>query len=73
MPGLFSIPNVLDNPDGWGPTTEPEHLIGIPYAPFSKGDKVGRISDFAQTGFKYGGELLCSACFYLTARQVTVL
>ncbi|KAK9809722.1 hypothetical protein WJX73_010444 [Symbiochloris irregularis] len=52
---LFAIPDVLDNPEGWGPTTEPEHLKGIPYAPFSKGDKVGRISDFAQTGFKYGG------------------
>lgn len=55
MPGLFNIPDVIDNPDGWGPTTEPEHLRGIPYAPYSKGDKVGRISDFAQTGFKYGG------------------
>ena len=56
MPGLFSIPDVIDNPEGWGPTTEPEHLRGIPYAPYSKADKVGRISDFAQTGFKYGGE-----------------
>ncbi|BDA42750.1 Eukaryotic translation initiation factor 3 subunit D [Coccomyxa sp. Obi] len=52
----FEVPGIVDNADGWGPTTIPEHLEGLPYAPFGKGDKVGRISDFTQTGFnKYGG------------------
>jgi len=33
----------------------PELLEGVPYAPYTKGDKVGRISDFTQSGFnKYG-------------------
>lgn len=53
----FAVPGIVDNADGWGPTTIPEHLEGLPYAPFGKGDKVGRISDFTQTGFnKYGGK-----------------
>ncbi len=57
MPG-FSVPEVDANPDGWGPTTVPEQLDGIPYAPFGKGDKVGRVSDFTNSGFnKYGGAL----------------
>lgn len=55
MPAVFDIPDVPDNTDGWGPTTEPEELKGIPYAPFAKGEKLGRIADFAQTGYKYGG------------------
>ena len=55
MPG-FSVPEVDANPDGWGPTTVPEQLDGIPYAPFGKGDKIGRVSDFTNSGFnKYGG------------------
>ena len=46
---------MLDHPDGWGPTTEPDELKGIPYAPFIKGEKLGRIADFAQTGWGRGG------------------
>ena len=62
MPAVFSLPDVVDNTDGWGPTNEPEELKGIPYAPFLKSEKVGRIADFAQTGYnKYGGTSL-SAC-----------
>ncbi len=57
MPG-FSVPEVDANPDGWGPTTVPEQLDGVPYAPFGKGDKIGRVSDFTNSGFnKYGGML----------------
>ncbi len=60
MPAGFEVPNIVDNDEGWGPTTVPEHLEGLPYAPFGKGDKVGRISDFVQTGFnKYGGMYFC--------------
>lgn len=59
MPGqpFFQVPSVEDNEDGWGPTTVPQQLEGIPYAPFSKGDKVSKISDFTGSGFnRYGGE-----------------
>ena len=61
MPG-FSVPEVDANPDGWGPTTVPEQLDGVPYAPFGKGDKIGRVSDFTNSGFnKYGGLLIYAA------------
>ena len=59
MPGqpFFQVPSVEDNEDGWGPTTVPQQLEGIPYAPFSKGDKVSKISDFTGSGFnRYGGQ-----------------
>ena len=60
MPANFKVPAVEDNADGWGPTTVPEQLEGIPYAPFTKSEKIGRISDFTQSGFnKYGG-----VCFF---------
>lgn len=62
MPAQFKVPEVEDNEEGWGPTSVPDHLSGVPYAPFGKSDKVGRISDFTQTGGKYGGkEVDCSA------------
>lgn len=56
MPGAFAVPEVAANDEGWGPTTIPEQLDGVPYAPFGKGDKIGRVSDFTNSGFsKYGG------------------
>jgi len=55
MPAQFSISEVEDNEEGWGPTSIPDHLAGVPYAPYGKGDKVGKISDFTQAAGKYGG------------------
>ncbi len=59
MPGQlvgFSIPQTPENSEGWGPTTVPDELKDIPFAPFSKGDKLGRVSDFTSQGFnkQYG-------------------
>lgn len=56
MPAQFSISDVENNADGWGPMSIPDHLAGIPYAPFGKSDKVGKISDFTQAGKQYGGK-----------------
>lgn len=37
--------------DGWGPSvTEETTLNGVPYAPFSKGDKLGRMADWTSEG-----------------------
>ncbi len=56
---FFQVPTVEDNEDGWGPTTVPQQLEGIPYAPFSKGEKVSKISDFTGSGFnRFGGDKL---------------
>jgi hypothetical protein len=47
-PTRFSVPVIYDNPAGWGPTEEsiPQKFLEIPYAPFSKGDKIGKVADF---------------------------
>lgn len=57
MPAQFRVPEVEDNEEGWGPVSIPDHLSDIPYAPFGKGEKVGKISDFTQAGSKFGGVL----------------
>lgn len=37
----------LPDGDGWGPpVTSDITLNGVPYAPFSKGDKLGRMADW---------------------------
>lgn len=50
----FTVPAVSANADGWGPTTVPEALDGVPYAPFGKGDRIGRVADFTAAGLRYG-------------------
>lgn len=47
----FTLPPIHDNPDGgWGPSTSnlPEQFKfkDIPYAPYSKSDKLGRFADW---------------------------
>ncbi|THH14307.1 hypothetical protein EW146_g6016 [Bondarzewia mesenterica] len=47
----FSLPPINDNPDGgWGPSTSnlPQNykFKNIPYAPYSKSDKLGRFADW---------------------------
>eukprot|EP00026_Physarum_polycephalum_P005671 Phypoly_transcript_05706.p1 GENE.Phypoly_transcript_05706~~Phypoly_transcript_05706.p1 ORF type:complete len:594 (+),score=140.36 Phypoly_transcript_05706:52-1782(+) len=45
----FAVPIIIDNDDGWGPPTggvPSEKLAEIPYAPFSKSDKVGKSADW---------------------------
>ncbi|KAI9915517.1 hypothetical protein PsorP6_007281 [Peronosclerospora sorghi] len=42
----YEIPRVDVNTNGWGPTTLPEQFLNIPYAPFNKGDKLGKAADF---------------------------
>ncbi|KAG2495959.1 hypothetical protein HYH03_005889 [Edaphochlamys debaryana] len=57
MAAPFPVPAVTDNPDGWGPCTVPTHLKDIPFAPFNKGDKLGRVADWTQGAYgqKYAG------------------
>jgi translation initiation factor 3 subunit D len=47
MPG-FVLPPVEENAEGWGPTTVPEQFDGVPFMPYSKGERLGRIADFGQ-------------------------
>lgn len=42
----FFIPPVIeDNPDGWGPCAIPTAFKDIPYQPFSKGDRLGKVKN----------------------------
>ncbi|GBG75392.1 hypothetical protein CBR_g20021 [Chara braunii] len=52
MPAQFKVPNIPYNEDGWGPTHIPEQYKDVPYAPFSKGDRLGRASDWTNSGFR---------------------
>ncbi|KAA8519777.1 hypothetical protein F0562_014122 [Nyssa sinensis] len=49
----FDIGDVPCNPDGWGPpeSSSPllsNHPINVPFAPFSRSDKLGRIADWTR-------------------------
>ena len=45
----FTLPEIIDNENGWGPSPVmlPEQFRDIPYAPYSKADKLGRIADWS--------------------------
>lgn len=44
---LADLIAALPDGDGWGPPTTTETTLnGVPYAPFSKGDKLGRMADW---------------------------
>lgn len=40
----FVSPEIQDNPDGWGPCSVPTAFKDIPYQPFSKGDRIGKVT-----------------------------
>lgn len=51
-PTQFILPPIHDHPEAWGPspTALPTLFKDIPYAPFSKSDRVGRIVDWNAEG-----------------------
>ena len=51
----FELPSLPATSDGWGPSGPPPSLEGgVPYAPFSKGERLGRIADFTPSAYKHG-------------------
>eukprot|EP00252_Welwitschia_mirabilis_P007440 TRINITY_DN18800_c0_g1_i2.p1 TRINITY_DN18800_c0_g1~~TRINITY_DN18800_c0_g1_i2.p1 ORF type:complete len:554 (-),score=65.66 TRINITY_DN18800_c0_g1_i2:472-2133(-) len=48
----LKVPDIVDNPDGWGPPEGPvmleNQLQNVPYAPFSKTEKLGRVADWTR-------------------------
>ncbi|THG01181.1 hypothetical protein TEA_012372 [Camellia sinensis var. sinensis] len=53
---VFDIGAVPFNPDGWGPPESssstsllPNHPTNVPFAPFSRSDKLGRVADWTRT------------------------
>jgi hypothetical protein len=48
---LTDIISALPSEDSWGPPTSTETTLnGVPYAPYSKGDKLGRMADWTTEG-----------------------
>ncbi|CEP08139.1 hypothetical protein [Parasitella parasitica] len=45
----FFLPTIHDSVGGWGPAANvvPEQFQDIPYAPYSKADKLGRVADWS--------------------------
>lgn len=39
----FQTPVIQDNPHGWGPCDMPDQFKDMPYQPFSKGDRLGKV------------------------------
>jgi len=44
----FKLTDLQDNQDGWGPITMPPEFQDVPFMPYSKGERLGRIADFGQ-------------------------
>ncbi len=48
MAAFFIAPQIQDNPDGWGPVVgiHPEQFRNLPFQPFNKADKIGKVADW---------------------------
>ena len=59
MPPVFKVPDLQDNPEGWGPISGPERLKDVPYAPYGKGDRLAKAADWTQQNFQrnWGAQL----------------
>lgn len=42
----FGLLHVNDNPNGWGPYSLPERYRDMPYQPFSKDQRIGKVADW---------------------------
>lgn len=51
----FTLPEISDNTFGWGPVATPSQFDNVPFAPFNKNDRLGRISDWTQPQQRGGG------------------
>jgi len=40
----FTAPIIQDNSTGWGPCDMPDQFKDMPYQPFSKGDRLGKVN-----------------------------
>lgn len=46
MSAHFIPPSIQGNLSSWGPSSVPTEFQDIPYQPFSKGDRIGKVSDW---------------------------
>ncbi|KAH8027023.1 hypothetical protein HPB51_001390 [Rhipicephalus microplus] len=43
MTARFVLPPIQDNPTGWGPCAIPQQYQDMPYQPFAKSDRLGKV------------------------------
>lgn len=80
----FDMPSLQCNADGWGPCGLSDTFRDMPYQPFSKSDRMGKISDWtgsAALDKKFPSKLfilieitqirLCSQCDYIPIYKYT--
>ena len=66
IPLNFNTNLIQDNPNGWGPCDMPDKFKDMPYQPFSKSDRIGKISDWTGIGTqdkKFAGMSFCQSFF----------
>ena len=54
MAARFNPPVIQDNPSGWGPNTIPPQFKDMPYQPFSKSDRLGKVRPIPTSCALYG-------------------
>jgi hypothetical protein len=57
---IITQPN--DNAGGWGPVSVPVQHSDIPFAPYNKGDKLGKAADWTASNYHrpYGQHSMCA-------------
>lgn len=69
----FHAPVIQDNPSGWGPCAVPEKFKDMPYQPFSKGDRLGKVCFQSRVVTSHLSALVFSDVLFLSARSLTGL
>uniref|UniRef100_A0A224ZAK3 Eukaryotic translation initiation factor 3 subunit D n=1 Tax=Rhipicephalus zambeziensis TaxID=60191 RepID=A0A224ZAK3_9ACAR len=52
MTARFVLPPIQDNPTGWGPCAIPQQYQDMPYQPFAKSDRLGKVADWTGTTYQ---------------------
>ena len=50
----WCLSNVEDNKEGWGPTGIPEQYRDVPFLPYSKGERLGRVAALGMSDGRQG-------------------
>ncbi len=64
----FALPEIQVNPNGWGPNTIESKFKDMPYQPFSKADRLGKVSEKIKSCL---GQARINFCFVAVSRFLT--
>lgn len=72
MSAKFIPPKIQDNPNGWGPCAVPEQFKDMPYQPFYKADRLGKVSPVREKT-QIAAVLSCHVCCKLKLCRITIV